>query len=237
MPFYSRTIDILEHYNPSGKAHWTIVFISFPEFPHVHDHVLKKFHGDSEIFFVNDRLKGDKREKWLNCDRVFRDTWKKIRNKTKGENILFLEGDVFVNMRIPDIPISGMIGWNVHTYKDHPDWYWWEKITSAHLKLFDLQTKEDCLYCAPSAICGFRRELLDEMIKEKYDAAYATSMISEFRNPNVVLKAGYPLESFKDWSGDLTKFSIIKYKPFDKKQENRLHEFPGLFHPVKVRLI
>lgn len=204
---------------------WTIIY-----FYHDQPINLKSIiDHNKENQIIDIKTYGEKKDCWYNCDRIYINNIRLIIDQIKNENVLLVEWDAHINIKIPTIEFDGMFAGRFYKPPKLLDKWWWPEITKLpeHIQPYGAGI-------FPFAVIGIKKHILLELIRPEYADIFNDHMFCEVRFPTLVNYLGYKIIS---WPKELSPANLLRGGIHTKEILELMKSNPnGIYHPVKQSL-
>lgn len=162
---------------------------------------------------------------WRNCDRNIREFWRAKRAGVVAKSVLFFEYDVFANVALGGVIPRLQKGCGIvcsavkSPVRDGRSWGPFQEISRLPAELQSM-----VIGTAPMAVLLCDRGALDDVLDERWDAAFEADVFCEIRLGTVMRAAGWNVLDRREWRG----VGTLPMVPPEGAS--------GMFHPVKMEV-
>lgn len=201
------------------KPPFSAIVMRLPSFGTPHAMALQASNPELEIHY-QDCPEDDPETQWRNGDRNIRNWWLANGDSVTGDQILFLEADVYVNIDlsgvIPHPQLRcGMLAAQIYSPVTHLRAF----PPFAEIDRMPRWAQANSRGISPLGCVLLTRAALDAIAAPDHDDLFAADIFSELRLPSLVRYCGFNIS--------------IMYLPYCDTAPKSPGPVPGVYHPVK----
>lgn len=199
---------------------WTIINTSHRDFPHID--YLKKTNPQAQIICANIGGILSPKMSYQNSDMLIRNWLIKNFSYIDNSNIAIFEWDTLCNMELPtNIELTNEILVKESiSYAKHPSWFWFKDIDKLG------EYKEYAHGLQPLGVILIDKESLSQILDQRFDKIFNTSIFSELRLPTVLNSLRVTIKQIND-----DRFKFIRTHPAFDSEITEISL--GIYHPIK----
>ena len=200
------------------ESKFTTVILKHGTAECIHLDTFLRYNDDTDIYIIEDvrsnLLDIDQYLCWKSADTILRNWWIDNNIKIKHDNILFLEYDVLINMKIKEQMFSNGVrstfGYyylqqkeNNESFLIDPNWHWNFEISKIPLKL------KSSTATSQFSASFFSRKSLDYVARPGWNSFYKMDILSDIRTTTIL---NYGNITLNEWEDDLG-YILIDHLP------------------------